>query len=337
VTAIFPRGKDSRDSVFAGGFQLNGNGEMTGMHWVNEAGFLDGPIMITNTHSVGTVRDSVIEWQAKTNHKPPTTTYGSKIFVSYPVVAETFDSPLSDTNGFHVKKDDVWRALNSASTGPVAEGNVGGGTGNICHGWKGGTGTASRKLSAKLGGYIVGVLVQANQGTPNQLTIAGVPIGRELKPNWTPPPGMYPGTGSIIIVIATDAPLLADQLRRLAKRATIGVGRLGGLGENDSGDLFVAFSTANPGVCSAQPTAQVTMLSNDGIDPLFEATVQATEEAIVNALVAAETMTGADNYTVPAFALLCLYREWKSDCIALGLQLTCRAVWSHLWFAKAAC
>jgi D-aminopeptidase len=294
VTAIFPRGKASTDSAFAGSFALNGNGEMTGLAWVEESGFLDGPIMITNTHSVGLVRDAVIEWQAKHRRNPAANTFGN-LFFSLPVVAETADVLLNDMNGFHVKKEHVFQALDSASTGPVAEGNVGGGTGMICHGWKGGTGTASRKLD---GGYTVGVLVQANHGSPFRLTIAGVPISPTLVPKYSNK--LPPGSGSIIIVVATDAPLLSAQLKRVAKRAALGVGRVGGLGENSSGDLFIAFSTANPGVVNAKGPAALTMLPNHQIDSLFAATADATEEAIVNVLIAAETMTGADGVTVPA-------------------------------------
>lgn len=299
VTAIFPRGKESRDSTFAGCFVLNGNGEMTGTAWVEESGFLDGPILITNTHSVGIVRDATIEWQFQHKRWPLTNAHGS-VFFSLPVVAETADAALNDMNGFHVKKEHVFRALDTAAPGPVAEGNVGGGTGMICHGWKGGTGTASRRLDMADGGYTVGVLVQANHGSARRLTIAGVPLGAELMPEYQRKPPISPGAGSIIVVVATDAPLLPTQLKRLAKRAALGIGRLGGLGENGSGDLLIAFSTANPGIAAAPGPSRVTMLANNQIDPLFEATEQATEEAIVNALIAAETMTGADGLTVPA-------------------------------------
>ncbi|HUN88108.1 MAG TPA: P1 family peptidase [Terriglobales bacterium] len=298
VTVIFPRGKESLDSVMAGIFNLNGNGEMTGANWVIEGGFLDGPIGITNTHSVGLVRDSIIKWQHDT-HREPKNSMDGPYFLALPVVAETADVPLNDINGFHVRPDDVFAALNSATGGPVREGNVGGGTGMICFGWKGGTGTASRKLAAA-GDYMVGVLVQANNGRPDRLTIAGVPIGDELRPTSVRPSTVPPGTGSIIVIVATDAPLLPSQLERLAKRAALGVGRVGGLGENSSGDLMLAFSTANPNAATSGPVAKIDMLSNDSLDPLFGAAADATEEAIVNAMIAAETMTGADNITVPA-------------------------------------
>src|SRR5512146_432375 len=297
VTVIFPRGKTSKDSVMAGTAVLNGNGEMTGTAWVNESGFMDGAMAITNTHSVGVVRDTIIAWQGKTGYIPQSELLSNDLWFALPVVAETADVLLNDMNGFHVKPEDVFAAMNSASTGPVPEGNVGGGTGMVCVGWKGGTGTASRKLADADGGYTVGVLVQANFGRARNLTIAGVPVGQEL----TPPPLLAPnppGSGSIIVVVATDAPLLPMQLKRLAKRTILGVGRIGGLGENSSGDLMLAFSTANPGAVSAKKTATVLMVPNEEMNPLFAATEQATEEAIVNALIAAKTMTGANGITV---------------------------------------
>jgi D-aminopeptidase len=296
VTAILPRGKDSTDQVFAGWFSLNGNGEMTGTTWVEESGFLEGPVMITNTHSVGVVRDSVIAWRVE--HGQPG---GSEYWWSLPVVAETYDGYLNDVNGFHVRKDHVFKALGSASSGPVAEGNVGGGTGMICYEFKGGIGTASRKLAAKSGGYTVGVLVQCNCGGREQLRIAGVPVGQEISAArvWGSR-SLASDTGSIIIVIATDAPLLPHQLKRLARRASLGLARTGSTSGNGSGDIFIAFSTANPGAAKPSGLAALSMLPNDQMNPLFQATVQATEEAIVNALVAAETMTGADNHTVIA-------------------------------------
>ncbi len=288
VTAIWPRGRRVHDPAFAGWFSLNGNGEMTGTAWIEESGFLEGPVLLTNTHSVGTVRDAVIAYQVK---------HGQLVQPwSMPVVAETFDGRLNDVNGFHVKPQHVFDALDGARAGPVAEGNVGGGTGMICHGFKGGIGTASRKLDTQQGGYTVGVLVQANYGGRQQLRIAGVPVGRELADN---APGAEE-SGSIIIVVATDAPLLPHQLKRLARRAALGLARNGSTAGNGSGDLFLAFSTANPGAAKPSGTAQLTMLPNARIDPLFEATVQATEEAIVNALIAAETMTGRDNHRVVA-------------------------------------
>lgn len=278
---------------------LNGNGEMTGTHWINESGFMQGAMAITNTHSVGVVRDSIIAWQGKTGYIPVSDLYTDDLWASLPVVAETADVPLNDMNGFHVKPDDVFAAMNSASSGPVPEGNVGGGTGMICFGWKCGTGTASRKLPDAQGAYTVGVLVQANFGNPHNLTIAGVPVGREVMPLPLAEPKPA-GSGSIIVVVATDAPLLPMQLKRLAKRTMLGVGRIGGLGEDSSGDLMLAFSTANPGAVSAKKIATVQMIPNDEINPLFAATEEATEEAIVNAIVAAKTMTGANSITVQA-------------------------------------
>lgn len=290
VTAILPRGKSPSDPVFAGWFSQNGNGEMTGTTWVEESGFLEGPVMITNTHSVGVVRDAVIEWRVKRGG-PDATGY----WWSLPVVAETWDGLLNDVNGFHVKPEHALHALDSAQTGPVPEGSVGGGTGMVCYEFKGGIGTASRKLEEKSGGFTVGVLVQCNCGGRKQLTIAGVPVGREI-----PEKPAYGDTGSIIITVATDAPLLPHQLKRLARRATMGLARTGSTSGNGSGDIFIAFSTANPGASKESGIAELKMVPNDQMGPLFEATVQSTEEAIVNAMVAAETMTGANNRTVIA-------------------------------------
>lgn len=302
VTAVFPRGATNGDPVFGGWFTLNGNGEMTGTTWLEESGFLAGPVMITNTHSVGIVRDAVIEWLVRK---------GFEFDWSLPIVAETWDGALNDINGFHVTKQHAFAALDSARGGSVAEGNVGGGTGMICNQFKGGIGTSSRRLPAPLGGYTVGVLVQCNYGSRARLSIAGVPVGQEI-PDLLPCRDSIPGVavagrrcadadkGSIIIVIATDAPLLPHQLKRIAKRASLGVGRLGGLGGNPSGDIFVAFSTANPGAAKPDANVSVTMVPNERITPLFEATVQATEEAIVNAMVAAETMTGVNGMRVYA-------------------------------------
>jgi D-aminopeptidase len=299
VTAIIPRGKQTpNDPVFAGWFSLNGNGEMTGTTWVEESGFLEGPIMITNTHSVGVVRDAVIAWRVK--HGPPDQ---SGYWWSLPIVAETYDGYLNDVNGFHVKADHVFQALDGAKPGAVSEGNVGGGTGMVCYGFKGGIGTASRKLDQKAGDYTVGVLVQANFGRRNQLRIAGVPVGTEITEGTlssTDGGTVREDVGSIIIVVATDAPLLPNQLKRLARRAVMGVARTGSTSGNGSGDIFVAFSTANPEAAKPTGTIQLMMLPNDRMNPLFEATVQATEEAIVNALVAAETMTGVENHKVIA-------------------------------------
>ncbi len=292
VTAVFPRGKSSVDPVFAGWFTENGNGEMTGTTWVEESGFLYGPVMITNTHSVGVVRDAVIAWQWQ--HAP---SLPLEDWWSLPVVAETWDGYLNDINGFHVKAEDADAAMHDAHAGPIAEGNVGGGTGMICFEFKGGTGTASRELPEKLGGYTVGVLVQCNFGTRHLLRIAGTPVGYEI----TGHPVWDDDTGSIIVVVATDAPLLPSQMKRIAKRVTLGLGRLGSISGDGSGDIFIAFSTANAGAGLAQKKpVGVQMLPNDRMDALFEATVQATEEAVVNALVAAKTMTGADGHMVEA-------------------------------------
>ena len=291
VTAVLPRGKDSNDPVFAGWFTENGNGEMTGTTWVEESGFLEGPVMITNTHSVGTVRDAVIRWRVK-RRGPDKEGYSW----SLPIVAETWDGYLNDINGFHVTPENAFSALESAHTGPVAEGNVGGGTGMICNEFKGGIGTASRVLDSKYGGYTVGVLVQCNYGQRDQLRIAGVPVGREI-------PGQKvwdDDVGSIIVVVATDAPLIPTQLKRVAKRVTLGLGRDGSYSGDGSGDIFIAFSTANSGEASSRGLRQLTMLPNDQINPVFLATVQATEEAVINALVAAETMTGVNGHTVVA-------------------------------------
>jgi D-aminopeptidase len=291
VTAIFPRGRKSVDPVFAGWFAENGNGEMTGALWVEESGFLYAPLMITNTHSVGVVRDTVISWQFK--HAAPDSLDD---WWSLPVVAETWDGYLNDINGFHVKPEDALAAIEDAHAGPIAEGNVGGGTGMICFEFKGGTGTSSRKLSKKYGGYTLGVLVQCNTSLHRYLRIAGVPVGREIKGQniWEVE------TGSIIVVVATDAPLLPHQLKRLARRVPLALGRLGSVSGNGSGDIFIAFSTANAGAGREEKQALVATLSNPQMDELFEATVQATEEAVVNTLIAARTMTGADNRTVNA-------------------------------------
>jgi D-aminopeptidase len=296
VTVIFPRGRADGDPVYAGWYSQNGNGEMTGTTWVEESGFLEGPVAITNTHSVGLVRDSIIAWfveNGRFTQQP----------WSLPVVAETWDGYLNDINGFHVQKADVFSALNTAKPGPVPEGNVGGGTGMVCYGFKGGDGTASRVLPADAGGYTVGVLVQCNCGRRPQLTIAGVPVGKlipadpakaMLEPEWKG------DVGSIIILVATDAPLLPDQLKRLARRATMGLARTGSSSGNSSGDIFLAFSTANRGANKEPGPNSVLTVSNERISPLFQATVEATEEAIVNAMVAAQTMTGVDGHTIQA-------------------------------------
>jgi D-aminopeptidase len=299
VTAIHPRGKNANDSVFGAWFTLNGNGEMTGTTWLEDSGFLNGPIMITNTHSVGVVRDAVIAWKVKHGEADV-----EGYWWSLPVVAETWDGWLNDINGFHVKPEDAFHALDVAHGGPVEEGNVGGGTGMICNEFKGGIGTSSRVLDAKEGGYTVGVLVQCNYGRRDQLRIAGVPVGKEI-----PEHPAYEDakkqkepvdTGSIIIVVATDAPLIPTQLKRLARKASLGLGRDGSYSGNGSGDIFVSFSTANPQAASSKSVRDLKMLPNDDLDPLFLATVQATEEAVVNAMVAAETMTGIDGHTAIA-------------------------------------
>jgi D-aminopeptidase len=296
VTVVFPRGKASADPVFAAWFAQNGNGEMTGTTWIDEGGFMEGPVFITNTHSVGVVRDAAIAWSVK----------DGKTFQpwSLPVVAETWDGVLNDINGFHVKPEHVVAAIDSAASGRVPEGNVGGGTGMICYEFKCGTGTASRKLTPQMGGYTVGVLVQANHGRRPELRIAGVPVGRELPVPAAPRPGGLPPAaqeqGSIIIVVATDAPLIPHQLERIARRATMGLARTGATSGNGSGDIFLAFSTANAGVAAAEREIHVNMLSNSRISALFTATVEATEEAIINAMIAAETTTGREGRRVEA-------------------------------------
>ncbi len=289
VTAVFPRGKGS-SGVFSGWFSQNGNGEMTGTTWIDEAGQLDGPVLITNTTSVGTVRDAYIAWQVDRSRD-------AGLAWLLPVVAETYDGFLNDIHGFHVKPEHVRAALDGAAAGPVAEGNTGGGTGMICFGFKGGIGTSSRKV----GDYTVGVLVQCNCGRRPQLTIAGVPVGREIGgrgPFAANQPGLNEELGSIIIVVATDAPLLPHQLKRLARRATMGLARTGATSGNGSGDIFIAFSTANEEAARERGIAPLRMLVNGDMNGLFEATVQATEEAIVNSMIAAETMTGVDGHTV---------------------------------------
>ena len=312
VTAIFPRGAASLAPVFAGWFSLNGNGEMTGTTWLEEYGLLFYPITITNTNSVGVVRDAVIEWGRDRLQ--------DSFHCCLPVTAETWDGDLNDIFGSHVHREDVFAALDSARGGAVPEGNVGGGTGMICLGWKGGTGTASRRVGGSEHGYTVGVLVQCNFGLRSQLRVAGVPVGHEL----AAAPACFATTapldsaraaercppetsktvndehGSIIVVVATDAPLLPHQLKRIAKRASLGIGRMGGIAGSGSGDIFLAFSTAPIPAGDARHEIGVRAVDDDYINPLYEATVQATEEAIINALLAARTMTGVDDYRVPA-------------------------------------
>lgn len=307
VTAILPRGR-SFSPVLAGWYSLNGNGEMTGTTWVEESGFLEGPVMITNTHSVGVVRDAVIEWMRDENLNDP---LAPGVWWGLPVVAETYDGGLNDINGFHVHKEHAIQALENATGGAVPEGSVGGGTGMVCNQFKGGIGTASRRV----GDHVVGVLVQCNYGSRAGLTIAGVPVGQEIS-DLMPERGSDAGGefGSIIVVVATDAPLLPHQLKRLARRVPIGIGRLGGLGTNGSGDIFIAFSTANPDAWSREETVELEMLPNDRMSPLFKATAEATEEAIVNVMVAAETMIGINGnkvYGLPHDRLREILREYN--------------------------
>jgi len=293
VTAILPRGRDSIETpAFAGSFVLNGAGEMTGRAWIEESGMLEGPVMLTNTHSVGTVHQATIDWRIR--HGNPDS---SGYWWSTPVVAETWDGELNDINGFHVKPEHVFAALDGAAGGPVAEGNVGGGTGMICHNFKCGIGTSSRRVDLDGHGYTVGALVQANYGTRSALRIAGIPVGQEL------PSAAKRGeadSGSIIIVVATDAPLLPTQLDRIAKRAGMGLARMGSFAGNGSGDIFVAFSTANAKAMDSTKIHTAEFLDNSNLDALFEATAQATEEAIVNAMVAARDMIGNEGHSAKA-------------------------------------
>jgi D-aminopeptidase len=335
VTAILPRPRGNWDPVFAATFNQNGNGDMTGINWIRESGFLEGPILLTGTHSVGTVRDAAIQWQIKN---------GRQFVFTYPIVAETFDF-LNDANGEHVKPAHAFEALDRAKPGPVEEGGVGGGTGMGCNGFKGGIGTSSRVLKASQGGYTIGVLVQCNYG--GDLRILGVPIRSEitdlrtctvlsqpLSRPWTagipPCPASgggahanitgegsvadHEGRGSIIVIVATDAPLLPHQLERIARRVSLGLGRLGSFAGNSSGDLFLAFSTANAGAAKPEGTPSLVMLPNDRIDPLFQATIEATEEAVVNAMLAAQTMTGADGIRVfglPGDRVVAILRKYN--------------------------
>ena len=327
VTAILPRGKGNMKSVFAGYFAGNGNGDMTGTHWIEESGLLETPILITNTGSVGVVRDAAVAWLVK--EKRPGEFW-------YPVTAETADWPLNDIKGQHVTAQDTWDALNAATSGPLLEGNVGGGTGMICNGFKGGTGTSSRIVETANGKYTVGVLVQCNYGGSNQLRVAGIPVAREMKLQtpcvekkldppvllWSGKPAPVcegtvartadgahaPEMGSIIVIVATDAPLTPDQLKRLARRVSVGLGRVGAIEGDESGDIFLAFSTANSGADEGnsaeppftQPNAKVERMQSWKMDPIFTAVVQATEESVINALIAAKTMVGADYWVIPA-------------------------------------
>jgi len=298
VTIVLPRGKNSNAPVFGAWFALNGTGEVTGTTYLDEYGLIEGPVALTNTQSVGTVRDALAGLAT-----------GEKKWelCCLPIVAETWDGELNDINGFHVRAEDVRGALRTASAGAVAEGNVGGGTGMVAFGFKGGTGTASRAVATAVGSYVLGVLVQANMGRREQLLIAGIPVGREIaaKESALLPPERGRDSGSIIVIIATDAPLLPHQLKRIAKRASLGLGRTGAIGGDSSGDIFIAFSTANAQIVGLQNgdvgvLRNVATLPNDALDPLFEATIQATEEAIINALVAARTMTGINHRTIVA-------------------------------------
>jgi D-aminopeptidase len=295
VTVVLPDGKRGKNQVFAGWFTLNANGEMTGTTWVEESGILEGPVAITNTHSVGTVHQAVIEWSVK---------HVDGLNWSLPVVAETWDGTLNDINGFHVKPEHVFAAIESAKGGPVEEGNVGGGTGMIVYQFKGGIGTSSRIVETGDGRYLVGVLVQANYGVRPLLRIAGVPVGKEiadLMPEERDPREEYARDGSIIVVVATDAPVLPHQLKRIAKKASLGLGRNGSISSNSSGDIFIAFSTFHKNIGSeAGGLYDLKMLGNRDLSPLFQGTVEATEEAVVNAMVAAETMTGKNGTTVYA-------------------------------------
>jgi D-aminopeptidase len=314
VTAILPRGK-KYDPVFAGWYTLNGNGEMTGTTWVEESGFLESPIMITNTHSVGVVRDAEIEWMYKNNIFDPLPDEPD-IFWALPVVAETYDGDLNDINGFHIKKEHVFEALDKAKGGPVEEGNVGGGTGMVCHDFKGGIGTSSRIVTIGGTKYVLGVLVQTNYGIRESLMINGVPVGKEIKDLM---PEMHQmnersDRGSIIVVVATDAPLLPGQLKRIARRVPLGIGRLGGYASDSSGDIFIAFSTANPEAAKRVGVRDIEMLPNDQISPLFQATVEAVEESIINALLAARTMTGINGnkiYELPENRLLDILKKYN--------------------------
>lgn len=313
VTAILPRGRNN-NPVFANWYSLNGNGEMTGTTWVTESGFLETPIMITNTNSVGVVRDAVLKWFVDKHW------YKEDFWYTYPVVAETYDGFLNDIYGFHVTEANAYEALNTAVTGYIKEGNVGGGTGMMCLGFKGGTGSSSRRVKIGDSTFTVGVLVQSNFGAKRNLTIAGVPIGKELKDTLNyelkaaPLSYRQEGDGSIIVVVATDAPLLPHQLKRIAARVPIGIGKVGGRGENGSGDIFIAFSTANPGAFQRESFSKLDEFPNDLINPLFEATVQAVEEAIINAMVAAETMEGINGnkaYALPHKLVIDLLKKYK--------------------------
>jgi D-aminopeptidase len=311
VTAILPRGRNN-NPVHANWYALNGNGEMTGTTWITESGFLEGPIMITNTNSVGVVRDAVLKWYVKKGW------YKEDFWYTYPVVAETYDGFLNDIYGFHVKEENAWQALDSAKSGYIKEGNVGGGTGMMCLGFKGGTGTSSRVIKIKDSTYTVGVLVQSNFGGKAGFNILGVPVGKELMDTlnyeFKAAPSYEPGQGSIIVVVATDAPLLPHQLKRIAARVPLAIGNLGGLGENSSGDIFIAFSTANPSAFQREAFTKLDELPNDLINAIFNATVKATEEAVVNAMLAAETMEGINGnkaYALPHKPVIDIFKKYN--------------------------
>ena len=312
VTAVLPRGHKNKP-VYGNWYSLNGNGEMTGTTWLTESGFLEGPIMITNTNSVGVVRDAVLKWFVKTGW------YNEEYWYTYPVVAETYDGDMNDVYGFHVKESHAYEALDGAKSGYIKEGNVGGGTGMMCLGFKGGTGTSSRIIKIKDSTYTVGVLVQSNFGAKRQLTIAGVAIGEELKDTLNyeikgPPSYKQDGDGSIIVVVATDAPLLPHQLKRIATRVSLGIGQVGGRGNNGSGDIFIAFSTTNPTAFQRDNFTKLDELPNDLMNPLFEATVQSVEESIINAMVAAETMEGINGnkaYGLPHKKVISILKKYN--------------------------
>ncbi len=311
VTAVLPRGRDSGQlPVFGGWFALNGNGEMTGTAWLEESGMLEGPVLLTNTHSVGVVRDAAIAWRVKSGQAD-----ASGYWWSLPVVAETWDGYLNDINGFHVRAEHVFAALDGAHGGPVEEGNVGGGTGMICHEFKCGIGTSSRRVTVGDRSYAVGVLVQANYGRRETLRIAGVPIGEHLREHRVYTDAALAGDmGSIIIVVATDAPLLPHQLKRVAKRAALGLARNGSYAGNGSGDLFVAFSTANAEAVRDQPLNAAQFVGNDAIDPILLGAVEATEEAIINAMVAARDLSGQNGryaIAIPHEALRALLKKYN--------------------------
>ena len=308
VTAILPRGR-TFDPVYAGWDTLNGNGDMTGTHWISESGFLEAPVLITNTGNVGIVRDAAWQWMEKHGYYAP---FARDYWYAYPVVAETYDGLLNDIDGQHVRPDHVMQALDLAKGGPVMEGAVGGGTGMICHGFKGGTGTSSRRVKSVSGNFMVGVLVQANYGSREGMRIGGLPIGRALREVPLPVIHDIPSTtrplvrtaipdretGSIIVIIATDAPLNATQCRRMARRATLGISRMGGVGGNGSGDIFLAFATGNPGAFSLNQITSIKQFPNEEMDPFFAAVGEATEEAILNALVSGRDMTGIQGNSV---------------------------------------